>query len=87
MDSYETRIKAALLKRLEEDDALDQDEEAEEEEGEEEEEAEEEEEDFSKLNVAQLKSELKARGLSTSGKKTDLLARLQESGGDAMGQL
>jgi len=35
--------------------------------------------DVSKLKVADLKKELKARGLNTSGTKNELVERLQES--------
>ena len=33
--------------------------------------------DFQKLTVSELKAELKAKGLSTSGKKSDLIERLK----------
>ena len=36
-------------------------------------------EDFSKLKVAELKQKLSEQGLSTSGKKDELVARLQEA--------
>lgn len=35
--------------------------------------------DWSKLTVAKLKEVLKDRGLAITGKKADLVARLQES--------
>ena len=38
-------------------------------------------EDWAKFTVGQLKDELKKKGLDTSGKKADLVARLTESGG------
>jgi len=38
--------------------------------------------DVSKLKVADLKKELKARGLNTSGTKNELVERLQESSHD-----
>ena len=34
--------------------------------------------DFQKLTVSELKAELKAKGLSTSGKKSDLIERLKQ---------
>ena len=34
--------------------------------------------DYNKMNVKELKEELKKRGLKTSGKKPDLIARLNE---------
>jgi hypothetical protein len=39
-------------------------------------------EDWSELNVAELREELKARGLSTSGKRDELVARLEASDGE-----
>ena len=36
--------------------------------------------DYSKFTVGQLKEELKKKGLDTSGKKAELVARLTEAG-------
>lgn len=41
--------------------------------------------DFSKMKVTELKKELESRGLDTSGKKAELVARL-EAGGGATGE-
>ena len=40
-------------------------------------------EDYDSMTVAQLKEALKEMGLPVSGKKSDLLARLQEAAGQA----
>ena len=40
-------------------------------------------EDYESMTVAQLKEALKEMGLPVSGKKSDLLARLQEAAGQA----
>ena len=37
--------------------------------------------DYSKMTVAELKELLKEAGLPVSGKKADLIARLEEDGG------
>ena len=41
--------------------------------------------DFSKMKVTELKKELESRGLDTTGKKAELVARL-EAGGGATGK-
>ena len=40
-------------------------------------------EDYESMTVAQLKEALKEMGLPVSGKKSDLIARLQEAAGQA----
>ena len=40
-------------------------------------------EDYESMTVAQLKELLKEQGLPVSGKKTDLIERLQEAAGGA----
>lgn len=43
--------------------------------------------DYTKMKVADLKKELQSRGLDTSGKKTELVARLEGGTGGKKGML
>ena len=70
-DDYETEVTGIDPRAVEADDA--------EADADEEEAGDEEEQDWSALTVAKLKAALKERGLPVSGKKAELVARLEES--------